>query len=1786
MSSFWGVLYFNASGSNAGSGSITAYEWRSNGTLINTASSFTYPFGTPSNDITLKITNSSGQTNTASAKVIVQIVAAPTITLISPSSVQLKQPTTLTVNGTNLLNITKIQVTTPLGVFPPNNASLPINIVNAGQLTTSVNMDGTPSYTASLVLTNSQGQVTAYPFQVVLTNSATPTIANITPNSIPFEQEIELTVNGSNFQSDFTATVFSPAGKVGGDIIDSSGLRFINSNQVRVKVTMRGTPTYTARLAITVNGKSAESTFQVFKPIANNPVFTIVPSQGARGTTFTNSGKQFKPNQKVIVKVEWADGTSRDNIIRQADANGIIAGWNYPSLLTDPLGIHTLKVRDYETQSPITTAQVNYTPTANGDVASVLNNGQNQQANPPKQVTVNWNIKNIGTTTFDSNYKIVRVDSTAALKTTTGGSSFPFLGNGTAGAGTTISINLNFVSPSTPGTYPTIWQLQNPAGQNFGPPLTAQIIVIASNKSKTGSGTQASNGTGDSNNSKANYNSDPVNTANGNYVYDREDLRVPSRGLDFVFSRFYNSLDITPSTLGNGWSHSFNVSLGDLNTNNPVVRYSDGKVLEYESETDVTNTYRSRVPGFYDKLVKNPEGTWSLLKSDQRNYNFDAAGKLVAIQDRNGNYLALSYDGNGLLQEVTDTASRRYSFGYNGQKLATLTDPSSRTMAFGYDAAGNLSSFKDANGNTMQYFYDANNRIIRIVDGRTNNVLVNDYDEVGRVKTQTNGHGYKWQFSYNPDMGVTTITDPLSQTVKDHHDTYFNLKTATNTQSKIAEIGYDTNGNRNQAMDLNGSAQNFAYDSRGNLISSVNPNQNARQIQYDLKNNPMMVMDELNRATTMEYDQKGNLMMLKDAMQQAVQMTYNQYGQPETITDPNGNQTRLTYDNQGNLRTSTNALSQTTTFEYDAVGRRTKVTDARGKSASFVYDYNDNVVSVTDASSKTTNYKYDANDNLIEATDPRGKTTKYEYNENNLLIKETDAYSKTILHTYDELDRRITTTDKRGNVTQFGYDSEGRLLSVKDPNNNVTQFAYDANGNRTKVIDPSGQATEFTYDPLNRLIQSKDPLGNTVKQNYDVASQLKEGIDQRELSTRFDYDDVGNLKQVTDAAQGKVTYAYDKNRNRISVTDPNNNTSKTTYDKLNRVETTEDPLGNKYLYTYDEVGNRKTMTDAKKQLIKYDYDNNNRLTTITYPDNSTVTFTYDENGNVLEMKDALGTTKYVYDDLNRITTYTDAYGKTIGYEYDENGNIKTLIYPDGKRVAYEFDKGNRMISVTDWLSKVTRYDYDERNLVKKATNGNGTTATYSYDIAGRLLGLVNAKSDNTIISSYAYELDRNGNRLKATIQEPIPPTVGIAPQTATFDEANRIKTAGTSSFTFDANGNMTGKMTRGITTAFNWDFNDRLTAVGITTSYFYNGVGTRLAKREGATTTRYVVDVNRELSQVLCETDGSGSITSYYIYGLGLLSQIGANGKKYDYHYDLIGSTVAITSESQQLINSYSYDSNGKLASGKEGIPNTFKFVGSQGLTDEGNGFLYVRARYYHFDSSRFLTKDPVDSVNNDGTDTQEINQYVYAKNNPILFTDTNGKWINIALGAIGGAAAGFATEYIGQTIDHIKSDHNQGGISISTFTKGYDGKKIAGSTVGGAVMGGCLATGVGLLISSGCGAAGSLAGSLTEHIAKGNLTLKETIYDTVAGGVTGAIGYGIGKGIEKLARPVGKPAEKFVTKYITGKNIPYYIGKKVLTKGIEAGASYIVDIIKDAFQIKSAKAAELIIANTRKVNK
>jgi RHS repeat-associated protein len=83
---------------------------------------------------------------------------------------------------------------------------------------------------------------------------------------------------------------------------------------------------------------------------------------------------------------------------------------------------------------------------------------------------------------------------------------------------------------------------------------------------------------------------------------------------------------------------------------------------------------------------------------------------------------------------------------------------------------------------------------------------------------------------------------------------------------------------------------------------------------------------------------------------------------------------------------------------------------------------------------------------------------------------------------------------------------------------------------------------------------------------------------------------------------------------------------------------------------------------------------------------------------------------------------------------------------------------------------------------------------------------------------------------------------------------------------------------------------------------------------------------------------------------------ITASGTKYYYHFDGLGSVIALSNTSGGIVERYSYDVFGE-PNRVSSVGNPYMFTGRQ--RDE-NGLYYYRARYYKPSIGRFLQPDPV----------------------------------------------------------------------------------------------------------------------------------------------------------------------------------------------------------------------------------
>jgi RHS repeat-associated protein len=267
-----------------------------------------------------------------------------------------------------------------------------------------------------------------------------------------------------------------------------------------------------------------------------------------------------------------------------------------------------------------------------------------------------------------------------------------------------------------------------------------------------------------------------------------------------------------------------------------------------------------------------------------------------------------------------------------------------------------------------------------------------------------------------------------------------------------------------------------------------------------------------------------------------------------------------------------------------------------------------------------------------------------------------------------------------------------------------------------------------------------------------------------------------------------------------------------------------------------------------------------------------------------------------------------------------------------------------VLGLTQGNSEFT-YRYDQNGNPTAITDTSGTHL-YRYDDLDRLVGV---QHDSAPAETVSY--DAAGNR-----------TGSAADPAWQYDAAGRLVAAQEVAFEYDRNGNLIRKTAASGTTTYTWDAENRLARVetpdGGVVACKYDPFGRRIEKNVNGAVTTWLYDGNA----IVLEMDSSGRMTARYTHGHAAdwPLMLERDGQTWFYHADTLGSVVALTHSSGDVVRSYAYDPWGRPKSVEEtGPANPFLFAGRE--YDPETGLYYMRARYYDPAIGRFLSADPLD---------------------------------------------------------------------------------------------------------------------------------------------------------------------------------------------------------------------------------
>jgi RHS repeat-associated protein len=1128
-----------------------------------------------------------------------------------------------------------------------------------------------------------------------------------------------------------------------------------------------------------------------------------------------------------------------------------------------------------------------------------------------------------------------------------------------------------------------------------------------------------------------------VDPRSGQLVLSLTDLALQAGPVTLEVRRALQNAGRDPGLLGTRWRLNWESRLIQAGPLVLIEEMAGGAPFTQEG---ARGEYKSATG---DRLVFEKSGRAIRTKLDRTKEIFDAQGRLVERDYRNGNRVVLSYGANGRLTgidgphgsflrftiskagrltqvEASTTATVRY--GYQGDDLTEVQRPPAPPTRYSYFKDGRLSRIEEPAVGSIQFAYDFKGRVMsrRWADGSKERY---EYDDKANRLRHTDSLGGVTTTQWSQDGRRQEVTDALGRRSVLEHDGAGRPVSVTGPTGATSRLTYDALGRTVTVTNPVGQVTKFEYLGESSLVQAITQPGADRQV--------------------FEHDPHGNLTAIRIGSETVTTFTYHQDGSIATTSGRGTPKQAFTYHPDGRLKSMANALGETTQFEYDRRGNVIREINPLGGVTTRTYDAQDRVLSQTTPVAETTRYEYDKKGRLMKIIDPSGAITRFEYDARARLVAETGPTGLVTKYEYDAAGREVKVIEPGNRVTTRSYDALGNLTGLTDPLGRTTQFEYDQLGRLARERRPTGLEITYRYDGLGNLLGIEDNTGAKSEQKRDASGLLTSTVDPLGAVTRYQYDPLGNMVSLTDPA-GHLTrytyaqvgalasarlpsgdegrYEYDPAGRLVALRRPSGGVTRVAYDPMGNITAMSNPLGNKRQQSYGLTGRLASSTDATGRVTGYVYDRSGRLAEKQLPDGRKVKYEYDTVGNRVKADDGAFPVLFRYDKEARlIGVEYSAIKKSVRYGYDSSGLKTKLIYADGREIRYGYDTTKRLSAIVLPDGKQIALAYDLKDRLSSVQYPNGVTGQWEYDAAGRIVKISYRDRAGNTVAGFSYRYDSTGNPIErqdgegrttrfqydsaGQLVEEVSPggttrfrylpggnraaveERGTVTQFR-YDADDRLVQVGIEQLTYDKNGNLIGRKGSSGSTAYEYDAEERLVKVvgldGGATTFGYAPTSERVWKKDQQGLTYYLYD-GFDLIQ---EIEEGGSVKATYVHGPGIdrpLVMI-RDGKTYYYHGDRLGSVTHLSDEQGQIVASYEYDPFGKMRERRGSIQNPFTFTGRE--FDSTTGLYYYRARYYDATLGRFLAPDPAAPRMDEPL---ELNPYLYVRNSPVRFVDPLG---------------------------------------------------------------------------------------------------------------------------------------------------------------------------------------------------
>lgn len=904
-----------------------------------------------------------------------------------------------------------------------------------------------------------------------------------------------------------------------------------------------------------------------------------------------------------------------------------------------------------------------------------------------------------------------------------------------------------------------------------------------------------------------------------------------------------------------------------------------------------------------------------------------------------GGWSGLFHDDGALASFVLADAPKTVT-EYDAQlRKATVTNPDGTVRRTDYEPLRSV-RFDENDADPTSPFFDT--PTVFVDDGLERLMAVIERPRLGDDGNAVNDPvEWTWRYGYRADGPLLRVEDAQGNIWKAEYDGLKRRTATLDTNRGITVNNYDAASNLVSRIDAKGQRSTFTYDGVNRLLTEDFQDE-SRAFSAGRSYDPSQPLSAANRPdVTYFYDDPAGTIDFGNGDDGAA---INTKGQLAYVVDLSGEE-HTSYDERGRVAWVVKQVSE----QFDGLLRPFRT--------AMEYDSQDRVTRVAYPDGDFTELAYDDRGRLISASGGEG------VNLNGTPFVIADV-------TYTPAGQRDEVVYGNGTATTYAYDIQGRLARL-------TGLAPDG---VTPLID-----YEYTYNPASYITSIADVRpGTAVADGSPRRNSQFFGLDDVYRLTGVDYS--FDTNPTPTANDGAIDYRYDRVGNMLEKASDIN--------QLERGVPVADIGTMQYGGAFGTSGREGGMSDAPGPqaltqaesdlgVREFGYDANGNLTNL-----DEFQLTWDFNDRIVRLEN---------DDFRAVYTYDYAGVRAVKRIFDKGplGNVSgqpssTTLYA-GKHfevrdpeqpTKYVFDGDMRVAKVTGMLQPASK----RVQWVRLHAGWNSVSPAVDTTTFAAQLGI---GTNPDIEAAFAWD-ETNGDYKKLSGGSAVP-AGSVLWIDAKKDTVIPIEGRAYSSTKAELS------LKQGFVSL------RAAQAVDVSASL----------KAAGGSIWAYDSASQEWRTRFFGELAPMSDMPDFVRAGQPLMANMKQDnviklpGPAQDIHYyhpDHVGSATVMTDAEGDLIRErlfYPYgaprlETDGPSASGTMISPYSF----GDKERDSESGLHYFGARYLAASLGRFLSVDPaLGDISTDALrDPQTLHAYAYGRNNPIHYTDPDGRFVKAAI--------------------------------------------------------------------------------------------------------------------------------------------------------------------------------------------